>query len=118
MNEEIPYNPPGLDEYIREGARKNSALLRKMQGQPEPSATAEAKPDCAPRTGSASTCDEDNELIEQCLAVLRGDKQHAGVAILQRRLRLGYTRAARIMDELERRGNVGPAKGYEPRDVF
>jgi hypothetical protein len=54
MNKEIPYNPPGMDSYIREGARKNSALLRKMQGKPEQTATAEAKPDCAPRTGSAS----------------------------------------------------------------
>ena len=34
MNEEIPYNPPGMDEYIREGARKNSELLRRMSGQP------------------------------------------------------------------------------------
>jgi hypothetical protein len=37
-----------MDEYIREGARKNSALLRKMQGQTAASETAEAKPDCAP----------------------------------------------------------------------
>ena len=29
MNDEIPYNPPGMDEYRREGARKNSELLRK-----------------------------------------------------------------------------------------
>lgn len=46
MNDEIPYNPPGMTEYIREGARKNSALLRKMQGQPEPIATAETKHVC------------------------------------------------------------------------
>jgi len=37
---------------------------------------------------------------------------------LQRRLRLGYTRAARIMDELENRGIVGPSKGAEPRDIL
>ena len=46
MNDEIPYNPPGMDEYIRAGARKNSALLRKMRGEPEPSATAEIKRVC------------------------------------------------------------------------
>ena len=33
-------------------------------------------------------------------------------------LRLGYTRAARIMDELESRGIVGPSKGAEPRDIL
>jgi len=37
---------------------------------------------------------------------------------MQRRLRLGYTRAARIMDELERRGIVGPGKGAEPREIL
>jgi S-DNA-T family DNA segregation ATPase FtsK/SpoIIIE len=37
---------------------------------------------------------------------------------LQRRLRLGYGRAARIMDELENRGIVGPSKGAEPRDIL
>ena len=43
MNEEIPYNPPGMDEYIREGARQNSALLRRMEGQSTPSETVGAK---------------------------------------------------------------------------
>ena len=57
-----------MDEYIREGARKNSALLRKMQGQPEPTATAEAKPDCAPRTCSASPSD----LEYCCVQILKG----------------------------------------------
>jgi len=33
-------------------------------------------------------------------------------------LRLGYGRAARIMDELENRGIVGPGKGAEPRDIL
>ena len=37
---------------------------------------------------------------------------------MQRRLRLGYGRAARIMDELENRGIVGPSKGAEPRDIL
>ena len=40
------------------------------------------------------------------------------MSLLQRRLRLGYTRAARIMDELESRGIVGPSKGAEPRDIL
>ena len=37
---------------------------------------------------------------------------------MQRRLRLGYTRAARIMDELENRGIVGESKGAEPREIL
>ncbi|MEO7297342.1 MAG: DNA translocase FtsK [Verrucomicrobiota bacterium] len=45
-------------------------------------------------------------------------EQKASVSLMQRRLRLGYTRAARIMDELENRGVVGPSKGAEPRDIL
>ncbi|MGV3773158.1 MAG: DNA translocase FtsK 4TM domain-containing protein [Verrucomicrobiales bacterium] len=62
-------------------------------------------------------CDEDEALIEQCIEVIRSE-QKASVSLMQRRLRLGYTRAARIMDELERRGIVGPSKGAEPRDIL
>jgi S-DNA-T family DNA segregation ATPase FtsK/SpoIIIE len=61
--------------------------------------------------------DEDEELIQQCVEVIRSE-QKASVSLLQRRLRLGYTRAARIMDELENRGIVGPSKGAEPRDIL
>lgn len=61
--------------------------------------------------------DEDEDLIEQCIDVIRSE-QKASVSLMQRRLRLGYTRAARIMDELERRGIVGPSKGAEPRDIL
>jgi S-DNA-T family DNA segregation ATPase FtsK/SpoIIIE len=63
------------------------------------------------------SCDEDEDLIEQCIEVIRSE-QKASVSLMQRRLRLGYTRAARIMDELERRGIVGPSKGAEPRDIL
>jgi S-DNA-T family DNA segregation ATPase FtsK/SpoIIIE len=64
-----------------------------------------------------SGCDEDETLIEQCVEVIRSE-QKASVSLLQRRLKLGYGRAARIMDELENRGIVGPSKGAEPRDIL
>jgi DNA segregation ATPase FtsK/SpoIIIE-like protein len=67
--------------------------------------------------GGDSDCDEDEELIQQCIEVIRSEEK-AAVALLQRRLRLGYTRAARIMDELELRKIVGPSKGAEPRDIL
>jgi S-DNA-T family DNA segregation ATPase FtsK/SpoIIIE len=67
--------------------------------------------------GEESGCDEDEDLIQQCIEVIRSE-QKASVSLMQRRLRLGYTRAARIMDELENRGIVGPSKGAEPRDIL
>jgi S-DNA-T family DNA segregation ATPase FtsK/SpoIIIE len=71
----------------------------------------------AVNTDIESGIDEDEEIIQQCIEVIRSE-QKASVSLMQRRLRLGYTRAARIMDELENRGIVGPSKGAEPRDIL
>ena len=70
-----------------------------------------------PNTDIESGIDEDEDLIQQCIEVIRSE-QTASVSLLQRRLRLGYTRAARIMDELEGRGIVGESKGAEPREIL
>lgn len=59
----------------------------------------------------------DEDMLEQCIEIIRTE-QLASVSLLQRRLRLGYTRAARIMDELARRGVVGENKGAEPREIL
>ena len=66
---------------------------------------------------SGGTSEEDEELIEKCIEVIRSE-QKASTSLLQRRLKLGYGRAARIMDELEDRGIVGPSNGAEPRDIL
>ena len=64
-----------------------------------------------------SGIDEDEEIVQQCIEIIRIE-QKASVSLMQRRLRLGYTRAARIMDELEDRGLVGPNRGAEPREIL
>ena len=64
-----------------------------------------------------SGIDEDEDLIQQCIEIIRVE-QKASVSLMQRRLRLGYTRAARIMDEIEDRGLVGPSRGAEPREIL
>ena len=63
------------------------------------------------------TSSEDEDLIQKCIDVIRSEKK-ASVSLLQRRLKLGYGRASRMMDELEDRGIVGPSKGAEPRDIL
>ena len=57
----------------------------------------------------AILADRDN-LIEKAIEVIR-DTQRASASMLQRRLRIGYPRAARLMDELEELGMVGPSLG-------
>jgi len=60
---------------------------------------------------------EDEELIEKCIEIIRQEKR-ASTSLLQRRLRLGYTRAARIVDILEQRGILGPGEGAKPREIL
>ncbi|MEI8350801.1 MAG: DNA translocase FtsK, partial [bacterium] len=59
----------------------------------------------------------DDQLIEMSIQIIR-ETRRASTSSLQRRLRIGYTRAARIMDELEKRGMVGPARGSDPREIL
>lgn len=61
--------------------------------------------------------DEDDELIDEAIeAILTYDQ--ASTSFLQRRLKIGYARAARIMDILETRGIVGPQQGAKPREIL
>ena len=59
----------------------------------------------------------DEELIMKCMEVVRQERK-ASTSLLQRRLRLGYTRAARMIDILEQRGAIGPGDGAKAREVF
>ena len=61
--------------------------------------------------------DEDEALIAKSMDIIRSEKK-ASTSLLQRRLKIGYGRAARLLDELEDRGIVGPSKGAEPRDIL
>ena len=61
--------------------------------------------------------DEDDELYEDAKeAVLEGNR--ASTSYLQRKLRIGYSRAARLMDMLEENGVIGPAQGSKPREIL
>ena len=119
------YLPPGSAKLIRaQGALITDPEIQRLvefiakQGKPSYELEIHrqlSRPLAEP--GDESGCDEDEELIQQCIEVIRSE-QKASVSLMQRRLRLGYTRAARIMDELEDRGIVGPSKGAEPRDIL
>ena len=85
-------SPPAFDTAIHEKLQSS--------GAPEEEVTA-----------------EDEELVEKCIEIIRQEKR-ASTSLLQRRLRLGYTRAARIVDILEQRGILGPGEGAKPREIL
>jgi S-DNA-T family DNA segregation ATPase FtsK/SpoIIIE len=85
-------SPPAFDTAMHEKLQSSSA--------PEEEVTA-----------------EDEELVEKCIEIIRQEKR-ASTSLLQRRLRLGYTRAARIVDILEQRGILGPGEGAKPREIL
>jgi S-DNA-T family DNA segregation ATPase FtsK/SpoIIIE len=62
------------------------------------------------------TSDTDS-LFQEALRIVVESRQ-ASASLLQRRLRVGYTRAARIIDQMAERGYVGPQDGARPRDVY
>jgi S-DNA-T family DNA segregation ATPase FtsK/SpoIIIE len=64
-----------------------------------------------------ATPGEKDELYDEAVRVVMESNQ-ASVSILQRRLRLGYTRAARIIDTMEQEGLIGPFEGSKPRRIL
>jgi S-DNA-T family DNA segregation ATPase FtsK/SpoIIIE len=59
----------------------------------------------------------EDELYDQAVQIILEAKQ-ASVSLLQRRMRVGYTRAARLIDSMEAKGVVGPYEGSKPREVL
>ncbi len=68
-------------------------------------------------TSSAGVEGEKDELYDEAVRLIIETNQ-ASVSILQRRMRLGYTRAARLIDLMEQNGIVGPYSGSKPRDLL
>jgi DNA segregation ATPase FtsK/SpoIIIE, S-DNA-T family len=65
----------------------------------------------------ASSGEAEDELYNDAVQLI-AEMQTASVSMLQRRFRIGYTRAARLIDEMEVRGVVGPYEGSKPRTVL
>ena len=68
-------------------------------------------------TTDNADAEPEDELYDQAVDLVRR-QQSASVSMLQRRFRIGYNRAARIVDEMEAKGIVGPSEGSKPRQVL
>jgi S-DNA-T family DNA segregation ATPase FtsK/SpoIIIE len=117
------YLPPGTSRLIRaQGVLVTDEEIRRLvdfvsaQSPPAFDSAIHEKLQSNAVTAEEVT-DEDEELVEKCLEIIRQEKR-ASTSLLQRRLRLGYTRAARIVDILEQRGILGPGEGAKPREIL
>ena len=115
------FQPPGANKLTRaQGSLISDAdietITRFIAAQGRPSFVEEAqekvdKPETSMDDGV------DDEIIRQAVDIIR-ETRRASTSSLQRRLRIGYTRAARVVDILEERGIVGPPRGAEPREIL
>jgi len=118
------YLPPGSAKLERaQGAFVSDHEVERLvdhcaaQASPNFATDIQASIDNAGDDDAEEVSDADEELIIRCIEVAR-QEQKCSTSLLQRRLRLGYTRAARMVDILEQRGIVGPGDGAKPREVF
>ena len=117
------YLPPGTSKYTRaQGVLVTEEEIHRIvefvSGQAEPKFDAgihEKMTSTTPPEEDVS--DDDEELVTKCLEVVRQENR-ASTSMLQRRLKLGYTRAARVMDIMEQRGIVGPKDGAKDREIL
>jgi DNA segregation ATPase FtsK/SpoIIIE, S-DNA-T family len=117
------YRPPGTSRLVRsQGVLVTDEEIRELvefvsaQGAPafDPGVQTQLE---TPASAEDEVSEEDAELVNKCLEIIRQEKR-ASTSMLQRRLRLGYTRAARIVDILEQRGILGPGDGARPRQIL
>ena len=66
---------------------------------------------------SGDASGDEDEMIEEAIDVIM-DCRQASTSMLQRRLKLGYARAARIIDQIEELGIIGPSEGSKPRQIL
>lgn len=90
------------------------AITKYVRDQQDPNYVEELIPTDEPKAGSGNS---EDELYEEAFEIVR-ELDTASISLLQRRLRIGYNRAANIMDDLEANGIVSEQDGSKPRDVL
>jgi DNA segregation ATPase FtsK/SpoIIIE, S-DNA-T family len=125
------FTPPGTSRIVRaQGAfvsdEEVQAIVEflKVNGPPQYQQSVQQHIDSAANEdddGDGADGDgdlgDDEELLRQALDVLRTTRR-ASTSMLQRRLRIGYNRAARVMEIMEDKGYVGPENGSSPREIL
>ncbi|HWA24412.1 MAG TPA: DNA translocase FtsK 4TM domain-containing protein [Lacunisphaera sp.] len=126
------FSPPGSSRLVRaQGAFvadeevMDLVEFLKRNGPPQYAQSVQQQIDRAAKeddedgddVGDDEDMGDDGELFAQAYDVLKSTRR-ASTSMMQRRLRIGYNRAARIMDLMEQKGIVGPENGSSPREIL
>jgi S-DNA-T family DNA segregation ATPase FtsK/SpoIIIE len=126
------FTPPGTSKLVRaQGAfvadEEVAEIVEflKRNGPPQYAQAVQQQIDRAAKEGDEDEEDggeegdlgDDEDLFQQAFDVLKSTRR-ASTSMMQRRLRIGYNRAARIMDLMEQKGIVGPENGSSPREIL
>jgi S-DNA-T family DNA segregation ATPase FtsK/SpoIIIE len=124
------FSPPGSSRLVRaQGAFVSDEEVQQMveflkrNGPPQYAQSVQQQIDHAAREGEEGEEGEegdlgdDEQLYNEAIEVLKATKR-ASTSMLQRKLKIGYNRAARIVEIMEERGVVGPENGSSPREIL
>ena len=116
------FNPMGMGKPIRvQGTFVSDSEVHKVieyvKGQVEDTSYNQEVLSRIERSNTADVKDDADELLPEAIDLVVRSGQ-ASVSMLQRRFRIGYNRAARIVDMMEARGIIGPQDGSRPRQVL
>ena len=106
--------PEFMEDILTFGTKKGE---NEAPGGAIPRADANVNSGMSPELTQKESLDGDEELIQQAIATILRDRR-ATTSHIQRRLRIGYNRAALIIEKLEQRGIIGPQIGTAPRQIL
>jgi len=116
------YMPPGTSRLVRaQGVLVTDEEIKRIIEHARRFAEPVFDSDVQDKLQNTSTLDEvseeEEELVQKCIDIMRQERK-ASTSLFQRRLRLGYSRAARIVDILEQRRYIAAGEGAKPREIL
>lgn len=101
--------------FVSDDEIERTVAFLRQQGEPEYDESILQPRDDAESDSEAD--DSKDEMYDRAIAIVT-ETQQASISMVQRRLRIGYNRAARLVEQMEADGIVGPAEGSKPRQVL